>query len=309
MEKGQTMRSIPVERYVSRPETTIEYSGVAAHQQAGGTYISGEYMPSHNIQLGEVPFGVANANGRQTATESDYGVKSLSAYPNNRSSNEPGDYYGIMGGAVGAVIAPLLDILRPSRRENTIGTLRPYQNAKSTVANSYIFNPADRPSATIRETTENSKFHLNVNAQQRGAYQVTDHELPITSKQQTSDFFYAGNAGAGAGTRETRSYNAEYNQRNNDIKSATIDNRLVKGNMNLFNGGINMHTKAKEIDTINNRAVAPTMPYQSPDVANFGTLQGMGNNLYSNIQLDRTNPDVLNALKSNPYALSITGAF
>jgi hypothetical protein len=71
-------------------------------------------------------------------------------YTNNRSTANVDDYFGIVGGALGAVVAPLLDVLRPSKKQNTVGTLRPYQNAGTRVPQSYLFNPADRPGATIR---------------------------------------------------------------------------------------------------------------------------------------------------------------
>jgi hypothetical protein len=264
-------------------------------------------MPSTNIELGAVPVAGANAGGRQYANDGDYGIKSKHAYPNNRSANQQDDYFGAVGCAFGAAVAPLLDILRPSRKENTIGTLRPYQNPKAEVAQSYIFNPADRPSTTIRETTENSKFHLNVNANQRGgAYDVTDHQAIENNRQNTSDFYYAGGAGASAGTREMRAYNAEYNQRNNDVKSSTIQGRMVQGNMSLMNGDVNMRTNTnRDAYMKNNRSVAPTMPYQAPDVAAMGRVAGNGgSSLYSNIQLDRSNPEILSMLNSNPYAIN-----
>jgi hypothetical protein len=199
-EKGMMLHSIPVGRDQSRAETAISYSGIASAQNPS-TYNMGEYMPSHNQHLGPVPIGVADAIGRGYANDADYGMKSQMAYRNNRSENASGDYFGIMGGAIGAVVAPLLDVLRPSRKENTVGTLRPYQNAKSTVSNSYIFNPADRPNTTTRETTENSKFHLNVNANQNGgAYKVTDNQAIDTNRMTTGDFYYAGGAGAGDST-------------------------------------------------------------------------------------------------------------
>jgi hypothetical protein len=119
-------------------------------------------MTSHNQQLGEVPLMIANANGRNFANDGDYGIKSKMAYPNNRTANKQDNYFGLVSGSLGAAVAPLLDILRPSRKENVLGTLRPYQNPSTTVKESYLFNPADRPAPTIRETTENSKFHLNV---------------------------------------------------------------------------------------------------------------------------------------------------
>ena len=306
--KGETLRSVPIEKYVSRPETSVSYSGVAGYQNSS-KYITGEYMPSHNQQLGEVPFGVANAQGRNTATESDYGIKSKMAYPNNRSANKQDAYFGLVSGGLGAAVAPLLDILRPSRKENVVGTLRPYQNPGTTVPQSYIFNPADRPATTIRETTENSKFHLNVNSNQLGgAYQVTQHQPSQTYRQETGDFYYSGVASAGAGTRQLTSYDAGYNQRNNDIKSSTIKGYMVQGNMSLLNGDVNMRQVSRDEYLKNNRPVSGTMPYLSPDTSTMGSASGNVNSLYSNIQLDRNTPDIVDMLKSNPYVVDYRNA-
>lgn len=301
-QKGETMRAIPVERYVNRPETSVTYSGGAGVQNSA-TYIPGEYMPTHNQQLNSLPLMGANANGRNYATDGDYGIKSKMAYPNNRSSNKQDNYFGMVSGSLGAAVAPLLDILRPSRKENVLGTLRPYQNPGTTVPQSYIFNPADRLNTTIRETTENSKFHLNVNSNQMGgAYKVTEHQPADTYRQETSDYYYSGNAGS-VSSKEPASYEAGYNQRNNDIKASTIDGYMVKGNMSLMNGDINMRQVSRDNMLENNRAIVGTMPYHAPDVTNMGRVAGNGNTLYQTIQADRNTPDIMNALKSNPYVL------
>lgn len=305
--KGETLHSIPVDRYVTRPETTTTYSGVASSQNPS-TYVPGEYMPSHNHELGAVPLAVANANGRNYATDADYGIKSKKAYPNNRTSNVQNGYFGMVGSSIGAAIAPLLDILRPSRKENVIGNLRPYQNPGTTVPSSYIFNPADRPAATIRETTENSKNHLNINANQLGgAYKVTQQQAYDTNRQHTS-VEYVGGAGAGDGTRQMTSYEAGYNQRNNDIKASTIDGYMVKGNMNIMNSNINMREKNRDDTLKNTRAITGTMPYQTPDVGNMGRLAGSQNGLYSTINLDRNTPDIMATLKQNPYVVDYKNA-
>jgi hypothetical protein len=303
-EKGQTLHSIPIDRYVSRPETTTSYTGLAASQNPS-TYVPGEYMPTHNQQFGAVPLGVVNAHSRSHATDADYGIKSKKAYPNNRTVNQQDGYFGLVGSSIGSVVAPLLDILRPSRKENVVGTLRPYQNPGTTVPQSYIFNPADRMPTTIRETTEISKNHLNVNANQRGgAYQVVDPLLVDTNRQETGNYQYTGNAGAGAGTREMTSYESGYNQRNNDIKSSTIQGYMVKGNMAMMNGDITMRQKTRDESLKNTRSVAGTMPYQSPNISQMGRLAGNDNSLYSNIQLDRNTSEITDSLKQNPYVVS-----
>jgi hypothetical protein len=303
VEKGQTMRAVPVARHVSRPETAVEYMGAAGYQN-DGTYVPGEYMESKNQQLGAPQFGSASAQGKYLPTEADYGIKSKQAYPNNRSANKQDSYFGLVSGSIGAVVAPLIDILRPSRKENIIGTLRPYQNPGTNVPQSYIFNPADKLTTTIRETTENSKNHLNINANQHGgAYQTTRHQVANTTRNETGDFYYAGVAGAGDGSRQPSSYEAGYNQRNNDIKSSTIDGYMVKGNMSLMNDKINVRQVSRDERLKNTRPVTGNMPYRSPDTMNMGRLSGVEKGLYSNIQTDRTNPEFLNNLHSNPYIL------
>ena len=302
LEKAPTLRSVPIERFVNRPETTAEYAGIAGYGKSN-LYVDGEHMPTHRIELGSVPFTPAGASGKYGATESDYGMKSKVAYPNNRSSNTQNSYYGAIGGAFGAAVAPLLDALRPSRKENTIGTLRPYQNAKSNVSSSYVYDPNDKPLPTIRETTESSKFHLNVNANQRGgAYQVAEQQPIHNARETTGNYFYAGNSSAGARSQDMRSYEAEYNQRNNDIKSSTIDGRLVPGNMNLYDGNINMAAKPKDNYLVNSRPLAPQGTTEAPSIYNMGRMSG-AEPLYQTIQLDRNSPDVLNALQGNPYAI------
>ena len=96
LEKGYTMNAIPVERHVNRPETTTDYAGVAK-STAPALYASdGEYMPSKHMDLGQIPIGIANANGRNLATEADYGAKTAQNFPNNRSSNKQGNYFGAL---------------------------------------------------------------------------------------------------------------------------------------------------------------------------------------------------------------------
>ncbi len=300
--KAQTLHSMPIQRAVTRPETTTDYTGAASHPNSAA-YVPGEYMPSHNQQLGSVPMGVAGAVGKNRAGENDHSVNSKKAYPNNRTVNKQDGYFGAVRNNITATVAPLLDVLRPSRKENAIGTLRPYQNPGSTVSNSYIFNPADKMPTTIRETTENSKFHLNVNSNQNGgAYTVSEQQASDTIRQETGDFFYAGNASAGERTRQTTSYEAGYNQRNNDKKTA--EGYMVKGNLSVLNTDVNMRQASRDNMLTNNREVSGNMPYRSPEASTMGQFSGQHTkNQDSKIQLDRTNPEIMNNLKANPYVV------
>ena len=311
IETKQPLRAIHVDKHVNRPETTTDYVGGAGHQTES-SYVNGEYMPTHNQQLDSYPLAIANANGRNSANEHDYEAKAKKAYPNNRTANRQDSYFGTVGsglGGLGAVVAPLLDILRPSRKENTIGTLRPYQNAGKTVSETYIFNPNDRLPTTMRETTEQSKFHMNVNRNQLGgAYQVTDNQVAKTNRNDTGDHFYSGNAGAAAGTREQTSYQSNYNQRNNDIKASTIDGYMVKGNMKMLNHDINMREKDRDTMLQNKREVSGGTAYNTPDTFNIGRVAGQEGKLLSTINEERNNSDINSVLKSNPYVVDYKSA-
>lgn len=300
------LHGVPVDRAEeNRATATMSYVGAAGRNDTDGHYVEGEYMPSHRNQLGEVPLGPADAIRRTDVYDADYGAKSAKKYTNNRSTSNVDDYFGIVGGALGAVVAPLLDVLRPSKKQNTVGTLRPYQNAESTVKNSYLMNPGDRPAPTIRETTERSNGHMFINSgQDKTAYMITKPMDVYTNRRDTSTEY----GGAASGSKEVRPYDAEYRQRNNENKSSTISGRMVPGHMSLLQTDVNVKTSANmESDLMNRRPAAPTMPFITPGFSQMGEMRGQ-QQLYGGMEMDRNNAYILSALKSNPYAIQpLTG--
>jgi hypothetical protein len=303
LEKGATSRAEQIDRFTNRKEVGRQYEGTAGHYNSG-EYIPGKHQEPKTIELGAKPLGVAKAIDKNSPTEGDYGYSGKKAYPNNRSINNETNYFGGLGYSVGAAIAPLLDVLRPSRKENTIGSLRPYQNAKTHVPESYMYDPNNKAKVTHRQGTENSKFHMNVNRNQRGgAYEVSEQQVVNNTRMETGDFYYSGNAGAKEGTQKMKSYQAEYNQRNNEIKSSTINGRLVPGNMKLLNHNVNVAQPNRDNMLKNERPAMGSMPAQGPQVSNLGISSTAANDLYSGIQMERTNGNIMEAIKSNPYAL------
>jgi hypothetical protein len=305
VEKGPTLHAIPMLRDVSRPETTMSYTGVATSQNPSQAGVTGEYMESKHMDLGPIPIGIANAVGHSQAASTDYGgLQNTQTYSNNRTSTGDETYFGAFGGAIGAVVAPLLDELRPSRKQNAIGTMRPYQNAQSKVGSSYLFNPADRPAPTIRETTEKNNFVSGVNSNQRGgAYKVTEHQ-PVRNERDTTNVSYAGGSSAAAGAKAIRPYDAEYRQRNNDIKSSTIQGHMVKGSTSILNATVNQQNRNGEI--ANNRQTMMTLGPRQVAGTEFMGQAHARQEYNSAIQLDRNTPDILDAFRKNPYTHSLT---
>ena len=255
------LHGVPVDRNdPNRATATMSYVGAAGRHETDAQYVEGEYMPSHRNQLGELNLGPVSGASRTDIYDTDFGAKSAKNYTNNRSTANVDDYFGIVGGALGAVVAPLLDVLRPSKRQNTVGTLRPYQNPESTVKNSYLLNPGDRPAPTIRETTERSNGHMFINSgQDNTAYMVTKPMDIYTNRRDTS-VQYSGPLGT-VGAKEARTYDAEYRQRNNENKSSTIAGRMVPGNMSLLQSDVNVRTSSgMESDLANRRQHMPNLP-------------------------------------------------
>jgi len=299
-----------IERDVARPETSQEYAGVAKMSQQSGSnhYVDGEYQVPRNIELGSYPLRPAVAKGKYLATDGDYSIQSNRAYLNNRtlSTNTGTDYFGAVRGALTEAVAPLMDILRPSRKENSVGTLRPYENPKASVPLTYVYNPNDRTKTTLREATETSPMHWNISANQRGgAYETTPHQPIENARYKTSDHYYAGNASAGEGTKQMRPVDAEFNQRNNNKKASTNVGYTTSGNIDSFNPQMNVEVSTQRANLLRNkRDVVPTLAVGLPDVSTMGqqTTRQMSQ-LYSAQHLDRNDGSVLSSLKTNEYAI------
>lgn len=301
--KGETLHSIPIERHVVRPETTVDYNGVAQSLHAQQA-MPGEILPSHRTENGPTQLGAANAVGRGFSSEGDYGLKSKQVYANNRSSNVQEDYFGAIGSSIGAVVAPLLEIMRPSRKENTTGNLRVYGDAKTAVSQSYLYNPNDAPAHTMRETTEDSLNHWNINRGQNGSGYLSNEQTPVTQQRDTTLSSHIG--GAGYHTPSARNYDAELSYQPSNLKADTIKGRFGNSNTNLFNNSVNYHGKPKDMDMVNNRDAIPKMPYSTHGVATFGEYQQRGQSLDANINMERNTPDLYNVLQQNPYAIKRT---
>lgn len=306
MEKGQTMRAIEVEKDVNRTTTTSEYYGAGANPMTGSAmYAPQNYEETRREEYDGKPIINPYAAAKGMPTEGDFGRDSYTMSHNNRTTMRENEMGGIHG-AIRAVVAPLLDVLRPSRKENATGNLRPYENAKSIVPAGVLFNPADRLPTTVKETTVGlvGFNHLNMERQAASGYLIAD-QTPVDTERQSTSVNYMGAPGGAATHYGTQVYNAAYNQRNNVNKS--YKSRLNPGSMSLFNSNENIHINKIDSDRDNNRFLAPTAaPPSIPSVETFGRMT-MPQSYDNSINNERINPELLNAFRQNPYTHSLTG--
>ena len=306
LEKGQTSRAEQVQKDVNRTSTTEEYYGVGSNTEGTAYYVDGHHEDSKRQQLGEEAVGPANLSKSAAASSGDYGRDGYKILKNNRTCSNS-DRLGGVGGAFKSAMAPILDMLRPTRKENVVGNCRVYGDAGSTVPKPSVYNPADRTPTTIRETTEGKigMKHLNMEGQSEGAYYVSK-QTPINNERDTTNIEYTGNAVAsntGAAT-----YNAAYNQRNNVNK--TYKNRPNQGGTALLNHDENIHIDKKDHDRNNNRMWVPNggVAMAIPSVETHGKMNMP--QYYNNCQsCDRIQPDILDAFKQNPYTQSLNSYY
>jgi hypothetical protein len=343
IEKAQTSRGIELLHNVNRTSTTQEYFGTMGNSADGEAgYAPQNFRPSNRTETANDIIAAPSIAGKNPATTGDFGRQGYNFLPTNRTTTCT-EEVGIVGGFVKAVVAPLLDILRPTRKENVVGNARQYENAKSMVPSGSVYNPADRTKTTNREMTEGKldNNHLNINGQSQNsdgylvskqqaiqnnrdttsvsyvgnsmgivqngdAYLVSD-QTPINNNRDTTTTSYTGSSG-GYGTQQgPRTYNAEYNQHNNVNK--TYMNRPNQGGTQMFNQTDNIKINKLDTDRDNNRlwvrgSGSSVTTVASPSIETYGMSQGR-QTYNENIQCDRIQPDILTAFKQNPYTQSL----
>jgi hypothetical protein len=316
IEKAQTARSTQVLPESNRITTTQSYYGSGAQVDAQETYVPGQYKVANRPQLDPNIKHISNAHAadRHDSSTGDHGIQGYvdSVLPNNRSlttNRQP--EYGAVSTFAKAIVAPLMDLLRPSRKENVIGNLRPTGNAGN-IANhaGYVYNPADRTKTTIREMTENRPDHMFVNNQKESGgygYTVTEKQ-PVQQQRDCTNVKYIGNAGNTTTTTNNMTYDSAYNAHLINKEPISRGRNPMGDSVKMFNGQsyTNIKIDKMETDRHNNRLFVPQqITSSSATKQHFGQMSARSD-FGQDIHCQRNAPEILNAFKSNPYTHSLS---
>ena len=303
-EKGERLRPIEEMGVIRRNDVKTDYVGPAGTVEHQATVAPSNFEPSKRLQLPAADVNHSNAVGRGPVNEKR--IESFSNTPNNRSTvKQPQTMRSGFSSAVGAVIAPLMDVLRPSRKEEIMGNVRVYGDAAPIVPNGYVINPLDATPTTVKETTLYSP-QFNISNQKESLYVNNYTPMDLTQRDTTS-CNYMGSAGGQATQYGDMNYESAYMQHNNDIKSSTIGNRPNQGGTQLFNQQMHLTTIKSDSDRLDGR-INPAYSHVSqrpPSVNTYGAVRAPQ---YYNecASCDRIQPDILDAFRSNPYTFSLT---
>jgi hypothetical protein len=305
-EKGESLRPIQEMGIIRRNDIVTDYMGPAGAIDVKATTAPQNFEPSKRHEVLEGCINHSRAVGRGPHNDGDNFLRSHTNYENNRSTiRQPETLRSGFSGAIGAVIAPLMDILKPTRKDETINNVRIYGEGAQSVPKGYVYNPQDTTPTTVKETTLYEQ-RFNVNNQRESIY-VNNYTSPDNTQRDTTSCEYYTAAGGYATGYGDMSYDAAYRQHNNDIKSQTIMNRPNQGGTQVFNQQMNLTTIRSDSDRLDGR-VNPAFSRLSglpPSAQTYGAIRAP--QYYNECAgCDRIQPDILNALKSNPYVFSFT---
>lgn len=305
VEQAPPIRSTQLIPMENRPTTSREYYGSGSGSNGQATYTNSEFEDSKRQNLSGLPLSNASATGTNFANPNDYGSQNYNILQNNRTTSKEGNEFGGVYGMAKAAMAPILDIFRPTRKENVIGNLRETGNVNGLTPTGHLFNSHDKTKVTNREMTTN-KINLNyVNVQGQNntgnAYMVTDHQN-YNNQRTSTNKEYIGNGNSNV--QGLRPYNSAYAQQN--IANKTYEARTNQGNMSLFNNYNNSTISRNDGIFQQNR---PPITNNSQSIIPSREFMGEINGMQSydvNYNASRMDESLLSAFKNNPYTKSLT---
>lgn len=313
-EKAPQMIPQEIMKTSHRTDTTTSFMGAPSAQLKTASYTPRITQPARRPELPVHDIGHSVAQGRGPHEQHNT-IKSHTNYKTNRSENcQPTSYSGAIGGAIGAVIAPVMDLLKGSRREEMECNMRVYGAGGSEVEQGYVKDGNDVLAPTTRETTlYTPRGYINNQSEHgSGAYEVTDHQPISNQRDSTTDCggFYAPSGGAGT-KHGNAIYDAAYRATTNVLKEKTLHGRTNHGNSSLFTGvaaqGETRGSVLKPNEESRRAHVPQATVYAGPSAQTFGKINVPQ---YNNqcIGCERIAPDILTAFKQNPYTHSLTYA-
>jgi len=305
-EKGETLRPIQEMGVIRRNDIASEYMGPAGSVDIKAGHAPENFEKSRRLQLPCVDVNPASAIGKGPTNGGDNFAKSYTNYENNRTTMKQSEIFGTgFSGAIGAVIAPIMDVFRPTRKSETIQNLRVYGEATSSVPKGYVYNPQDATPTTNKETTLYApNFYIN---NQKESLYVNNYTAPDSTQRETTTCEYYTAAGGYSTGYGDMNYNAAYNQHNNDIKSQTIINRPNPGGTQVFNQQMHLSTIKSDQDRLDGRynPAYSRISGIAPSLQTHGAIRAP--QYYNECAgCDRIQPEILSAFRNNPYTHSLT---
>ena len=287
----------------TRNETSNYQHGTPNAVLKTASYVPTTHEESKRTQLNGYDIGHSGSRSAPLEHKAiDNRHTSHTNYENNRSVNQHANTFGSgFSKAVGAVIAPIMDILKPSRKEEYSCNMRIFGNIVGETPGNYVLTPGDVPNTTVKETTLFQPNSFIGNQTENAAYLVSEQQSFDCQRDTVNHNNFMGMSSK----HGSRQYDSVYRQTNSEAKEKSIVGRVNQGNAKHYNSQMNMSMSKLDSDRDNNRLWAPQAVIPNgPSVQTFGKMAQVPQYMDNCIGCDRINPDILDAVKSNPYVFS-----
>lgn len=303
--QGPTLRAAQETGNVRRSDDEFQYMGPAEGGDKKAMYAPQLYAPAkrHDAVPGTVNPSTAMGHGDHQGLSRQ--AASYHTPVTHRATTQPAETFGSgFRAAVGAVVAPIMDLLKPTRKEELVDQARPLLAATGGVPKAYVYNPLDSAPTTIRESTMYApEFQPNYAGQ--GVYLNTLETPDWTHRDTTQREHFQGAGGYATGYGST-SHVAAQNQRNNDIKAQTIASRTAMGGTQVFSPTMNVQNLRPDTTAYDGRLnpAHSMLTVHTPSVQTMGQVRTNSALVeHSNQRLD---PGLLQPFLNNPYTHSLS---
>lgn len=314
-----TVRSVQVLPHTTRPETSVEYEGIASSQDFGEGYVTGSYRMPMTQQFGGAGYRNADMTSYYTkdigGNEADYGKSSIEIRPNER--NETSERVMALNPVPadnGLVTSHYTDDARPTRRSETTGNIRmtgtPISFAERAPAIT-VWDPKDIARTTVKESTiylDRPGIAGAASAPNRlKVYDPDDIARPTQKSQLSNNLAWTGPGGNGA-WNNTMDEAFAYNMRTNPNKEQIARGRRPiagSGNVAVFKGDPGRQTTHKlDTDYINDRALAINRSIDiTPGAGDIGRVEYRVP-LKMDVSRERNQYSFVEAVDNNPLMAS-----
>jgi hypothetical protein len=265
----------------------------------------GQYTPSKRIEPTSLPLLSSYSKSRQS--NNSYEKINMNSYTNdNKKSVYTENYFGPIKDTIGSMLLPVIDIMKPNRKDSMVNNMKPYLRVQKASTNTYVYDNTLLP-VTLRESIENSQFEINSTYQKKGRYELSNITLPETIRDTT----LTSHTGVANTSSKPRLYDAEYNM--NDIvnKDDHISERMIPGktiskgystdmDINITNVKTLINDNNGTNDEIRNRELIPTNYTNAIDYNNIGVKEEKNDiKLHSTVD----NSYLLNQLQNNDLSI------
>lgn len=310
----ETSRPMQVMKYTTRTDTSEEFIGTPASQEAFKSYVDGEHATPMTQQFGGAGYRNNDGSSYGAGTRDDYGAASYEVRPNERAATQD----RVMGlnlvpADSGQVAVHYNDDARPTRRGETVGNIRQTGTAVGYAAGApaiTTWDPSDVARTTIKETTIDWDYRgisgPGAGPERLKVYDPNDIAKPTQKSQLSADSRIAGPAISA--NKDFTSHEAAYNMRKNESKTTVAVLRKPmagNGKMAVMNGNIRQTAKRLTGDDLNDRSMAVNRVVgMTPGTADLGRVK-YRMPLKLDVSMERNLPAMVDAIDNNPLNQSL----